>query len=238
VKKIGVMLLALAMVTGAASADVLIDSFNLDQSVTVTGAGNEAGNEAGPDASTVIDGYRDMWAKVTSAGGGSITVAAGNSGAFTGLDLEVSLSTGTVANTVLTWDGNDSDADPVNGIDYTGLGNEDLTESGANTGILVQITSIDLGVTIDLTAYTDSTNSSTIGHTTSSSQSIFLPFADFTGTADFTDIGAIQMKVSGTQDFDARIDLIKATEDVIPEPATMSLLGLGLLAVLRRRRRK
>jgi hypothetical protein len=66
-------------------------------------------------------------------------------------------------------------------------------------------------------------------------------WADFTTTptvADLDDIDGLKFIFDSTVDsWDYSIDALRTT-DVIPEPATMSLLGLGLLAIARRRRKR
>ena len=66
-----------------------------------------------------------------------------------------------------------------------------------------------------------------------------VPFSSFSGltTVELGDVDGIRYTVAGSIDsFDITIDSMQST-GVIPEPASLSLLGLGVLALLRRRRK-
>ena len=67
-----------------------------------------------------------------------------------------------------------------------------------------------------------------------------VPFASFPGlvaSGDLSDVDGIRFTFTGPDAWDITIDQIGSSEDIIPEPATMSLLGLGVLALIRRRRK-
>ena len=68
---------------------------------------------------------------------------------------------------------------------------------------------------------------------------LFIPFTDFPSlvTDGLGDIDGIKYTFTGPAAWDITLDSLTST-DRIPEPATMSLLGLGLLALVRRRKRK
>lgn len=100
--------------------------------------------------------------------------------------------------TRVTWDGDDDD--PIN-LDPTGLGGIDFTDGGNNSGLFVYIGSANSAADLVFTAYTDGANSSNFTLSLSGStnnQGFFIPFTDFSGGADFTDIGAFELLIDGT----------------------------------------
>jgi hypothetical protein len=118
--------------------------------------------------------------------------------------------------------------------------NADLTDAGASNQFVIQIDnnssvggSILIGVvtdggagnfnrTVDLTA-------SLIPYT------MTIPFSSFTGTGNWSDADAITMSVDTvTKGFDTVWSLV-GTNGSVPEPASLTLLGLAAMALLRRR---
>ncbi len=148
---------------------------------------------------------------------------------------------------VFVYDGNDGNP---NAIDYTGLGGVDLTEGGLADRFVFTVLFADQSANsvLDLRVYTDATHYSDLFKSfaapiNSATQISFL-FSDFNvgsgaaGAADFTNIGAILLAIDGRFEpaLDVRLDMLETL--VIPEPATMSLLALGLTAVAGLRRRR
>lgn len=96
----------------------------------------------------------------------------------------------------VNWDG--VDGSPL--VNATGLGSVDLTNSGLSSGLLTEIGSTRTGTTITYTVHTGSgigTQSVTLPGT-GGTDKVFVAFDDFTGTPDFTDVGAIELEINAT----------------------------------------
>jgi hypothetical protein len=63
---------------------------------------------------------------------------------------------------------------------------------------------------------------------------VYAPFSLWSASLDFTDVDSMTFQIRSDQALDLEIVEISS----IPEPATISLLGLGALALARRRRRR
>jgi len=58
-------------------------------------------------------------------------------------------------------------------------------------------------------------------------QFLSAPFADLIGTADLTDVGAIEVAIEGPASLDLQIDVLRTVPQPLPEPGVLALLGLG-----------
>ena len=175
-----------------AKADIIIDPFNSYQSVSLGGDPPGAKNTFSALTDPVtLGGERDVWLSRTSSNSGSVSVDV--NGSFSGA-LAYASSPNTLGYAVITYDGTDG----ASGINYTGLGNVDLTQSGANTGIALATTS-DNGASAQFTIYTDATHFSTFNVPVASDPSFtftryFASFSDFSvgsgafGGADFKNV--------------------------------------------------
>ncbi|NEO56429.1 MAG: PEP-CTERM sorting domain-containing protein [Okeania sp. SIO3B5] len=225
----------------AQAAPIVIDDFSVDQDVGFLPAipiNIPSSSQVGPNGS-IIGGFRDM-------------EAMGDADDFLDTRIKAENGTLTFSNNVSTngsgmivWDGDD---DPTV-VDTTGLGGIDLTNSGVwpLDRILVEIISADLpGLELEFTIYDLANNVSTLSRTFASSittptTSAFL-FDDFSGTADFTNVGAIKLEIDGPPEIDARFDLIEVGKGVrgrVPEPLTSfwTFAGVSALAGLCRKKK-
>ncbi|MHC4695111.1 MAG: PEP-CTERM sorting domain-containing protein [Planctomycetota bacterium] len=153
----------------------------------------------------------------------------------TGL-LNLSVGADTSGNGAIVWDG--ADGSPL--LDPTGLGGIDLTGGGMDR-IGIDVVFDDLPVDLVLQVYTDAANWSQALVQLPGGiavpvrmDALYSAFNVVAGSgADFSNVGAIVLAVDNMDPAtDLQIDLI----EWIPEPATLGLLALGGLALLRRRR--
>ena len=236
--KYALSLLAATALLGAGSAQadpILLDDFEVEQDVGNLGLPGfiPESSQVGPDSS-ILGGFRDMQ-------------ATGNADSFLENRLQVvngalgfSNNADTEGTGIVVWDGDD---DPTV-VDTEGLGGIDITNNNGweLDGIWVEILSADLpGLELGFTIWDVDGNSSNISRLFNSPillgeglEEYFL-FEDFVGNADLTNVGAIQLEISGPEEIDAAIDLIQIgrphdSQDV-PEPLT-SLWALAGISAL------
>jgi len=228
VKTLAYLCAVLVLAAGFASAEVIIDGFeDGDFFLLVTPTtGNDNDTQTG---SSMIGGVRRVdILNVTTTGSG------GNAQA------EVASDNPDVLDNALSYSNSDQVTSTLK-LTYGGTGNLLDADLSAEPFIDINLKSIDLatGMAVTLTSGMEGAGTS---HTESDTASApgFFPFtlADYaTAGVDLSDIDEIIVTVSGDPALDLSIDLIAAT-DVIPEPATLSLLGIGLLAAAYRRRKR
>jgi hypothetical protein len=232
-KLIGTAAVVALMFSSSANA-FLIDNFNDTQTVTQTGIGNTASNFGGLGGA--VGASRELTATVTN-GTGDLTIGANspNAGQFTH-----SADAGVTGHSLLRWDGN---ADGVLGFGLVGV---DLTDASASTGIALKLVSTDFPVNLTFRVYEDGSIFSTAtvaAPPLSSNVNFFIDFASFTDTgtgANFADVKAIEFTINDLSldaDADLRIDFIQSTTNTVAEPATLAILGLGLIGAGYRRRK-
>jgi hypothetical protein len=251
---------ALILASGSAQA-ILIDDFNsgtgsaqnLSRTTNGTTSQQMGSNIAiigpGSTADTPVAGWRDL--QLTRSGSGSQPVSVA-----VGPDLIVNSGFSASSTVIISWDGNDS-ATTLNqiGLRVTtptphGI---DVTDAGLSTGVILDLLGIDLNVTAQLTFYSgrNGTTSNATGASTYSATFMggeaglfYVPFTDFitlapfSQGADWTDIGAITLRLTGPNNWDGGINLIETGPQPIPEPTIPMLLGGGLLALMRTRGKK
>jgi len=186
---------------------VSVDDFSATNQIATANSGTPTAPN--PLAATeALGGERDLLVEYVS-GAFDAELRASNISS----SLIISSDTGTIGNYSVVWDGADGDATTV---DATGLGGIDLTAAGVADRLQLMIGADQSGVALTINVYTDATNFSsfftTIPNTGtgSATSELLVPFTSFvdTGTgADFTNVGAIEMLVTGVAAFDAELAL-------------------------------
>ena len=237
--KLGTVAAAFAFAGGATAASTVtsltIDTFDVDQQVGVPPIVPQVPTASQVSSADILGGYRDMEAVGHQSGGGFLATE----GTVSGGILNFSNAAGAAGALTLTYDGDD---DPVS-LETTGLGGVDVTHAGAFTGFAFELLSADLpGLEVSMSVWDMAGRVSTLGRTIGTSVATprdeFFAFADFTGTAAFDDLGAIQFELTGPEEIDVRFNSVTATTPVpLPAALPMLLAGVGGIAALSRRKR-
>ena len=235
---------ALLLGTSVLGNATIIDSFNGALNLNIPSGGANPSSVSGgntPGAIDVVGGSRGV----------TFTRTAGNGAEQLNIDLggtdflEFASGSFDTVTAFLQWDG---DTNP-NSLNTTGLGGIDLTEGAANDQFVIAQHSDrpslpGNSLILTLTVYTGSgTGSATFNSINTSFIGPFvilqIPFASFSGTPDFADVGAIELFISGNSSpgADLAIDYIE-TNTAVPEPATLVMSALGLLGVCLLKRRR
>ena len=214
------------------ASDIVIDGFLTPQEVFFTPFQPFLPDFSEVAAPEALGGFRDLQVM----GNGSFASTQGtvmpNGGALSFSNND--LITGTL---IATYDGNDG-SPTVNSM---GLGGIDLTDMGSLDRLTVSLTSADLmGLEVTLNLFSGTGNATVTDTFAHDSDELNFSFSDIGfASVDFTDIGAIQLILTGPASIDASIDLFAATSSTdVPEPAiSLWLFGTAIAGSLSLRRR-
>lgn len=241
---VAALALALAGVAPQAQATLIVDGFAGTLGVNIpSGGSNPSSIAAGNLNSAVLGGARGLvFERTSGAGAAAASIDAGGSGL-----LRVDSAPADTVTARLQWDGDTN----ANALDPFGLGAVDLTEGGLNTMFFIAQranapTSLLAAGTLTLIVHSAAgVASASIDSLAVAFDDAFvdleLPFAAFAGGVDFTQVGAIELWISGakTPGLVLEIDTlgVRGPTTPVPAPATLTLAGLALAAAGVARRR-
>ena len=208
---------ALGAATQAQALPLLIDNFTMFQNVI------DSGGDALASSSTVTP----------LTGTDLINATRTVSAQATGADIE---SAQAIIGSSFLSINNSIGSDGTASIDYN-FNSTDFTANG--TAFLLKVIAIDLGVQVNMSVNNGLASSGFQAFT--GVGDFYKTYATFSGdTSQFTHVTNLRLDFKGVPAWDGRFQLL--TADVpprnVPEPAVMSLLGLGLASLGFRKRRQ
>jgi hypothetical protein len=220
-----------ALTVGSAQA-LVIDDFSVTQ--LLSDPGTTSSSVAGATTS-IIGGEREA-SVLRVTGGDPATLAFNSSSSGT---MSIANGTGGTSMSTVVWDG----------VGSAGLGGEDLTVSGAQDAFDLRVIANDFAADVTVTVLDTFgniaalTQASTGGIPGPASIPFLFEYANFVllfgASIDFTSIDAVGLDVDANLNAtDIELDFFGTTTTVVPEPATLAILGLGLAGIGFARRRR
>ncbi len=211
----------------AASAQnmVVIDDFTAAQAtISLTSPAGDGTSTSSSVAGGMVGGERDLIISLVSAG-----LAGNGVSAFVGSTLfNYSQDPSVVASGAIQWDG----ADGSDMLDPSGLGGVDLTNTGLQDAIQIDVFFDDTPIDLDLEIFTDAGNSSTVALSVPGlifvPTSYIVPYSALATNlgvgADLTDVGAVTLSFSSLAAPDLILSQVKTTSLVTTTKADALLV--------------
>lgn len=224
----GALSLALLLAVPASAAVLVIDDFSTDQGpLSVSPLLGPQTDSSSASGAGIVGGERDLVLS-TDPGASTFSSFAQASGGI----VQLADNTQFQSDLLFQWDGADNDP---GSLDVGGLGSLDLTQDG-NNAFEIGLAFDDLPATLAMTVWSPNGDSSQVIFPSTglifTELSIFIPFALFSGSADFTNVGAIELLVSSpTNGLDIAFDFVQTGISPIPVPGAVWLLGSALLGM-------
>lgn len=226
-----------ALIASASLMPLAANALSIDEFTTVQGplevhpqGPTQDSSSAQTLGTDIVNGERDMFFDVgVGLTGGPNSDARVEAGQFS-----LANNSETAATIRFQWDG--ADGDPDN-LDATGLGGIDLTEGFSLDAFEIQFLFNDVPSLLTMTVHTDGSNSSSITWPNPALQltggfTLYVPFAAFSGSADFTNVGAIELSMdSPFTGLDVRVDHVRTVIAPVPVPAGLLLFASGLFGL-------
>lgn len=214
--KIIIIAISAVVLIGASSAQAtLIDTFDTQQLLFQWGMGTDSSTDT--SGSGYIGGRRYMELEVTAG-----TQRAYLESIAADSMLYLDTGSGVVTESLLRWGATSGSYELA----------ADLTVGGDDRFTL-RIVDVDTTMTLGMTVWDSSDNTATY-QTSASAGDLEFFYTAFTagGTFDWTDIDQIEFWFDGPAAADMTLDFIVTANGPIPEPATMLLLGTGLIGLI------